>query len=242
MQVLLLAAGQATRLRPLTDDRPKCLLEVGGRSIVSRAVAQLLSCGLRQITIVDGYRGDMIRATLAAEFPDVAFRFIRNEDYATTNNAWSMHLAEGLPPGPLMLLDSDIVFDTGVLDLLLAHPAPSRLALRTRGEIGDEEMKVVLDGSGLVRALGKELAPSAAAGESVGIEVFAADFVAALWPVLRRRLHEEQRVGEYYEDAFLELIGAGWPVAAVDIGALACREIDTVADLETARTEFSDPC
>jgi choline kinase len=161
LQVLLLAAGQATRLRPLTDDRPKCLLEVGGRPIVSRAVAQLLSRGLRQITIVDGYRGDMIRATLAAEFPDVDFRFIRNEDYATTNNAWSMHLAEALPPGPLMLLDSDIVFDTGVLDLLLAHPAPSRLALRTRGEIGHEEMKVVLDGAGLVRALGKELEPSA---------------------------------------------------------------------------------
>jgi choline kinase len=159
LQVLLLAAGQATRLRPLTDDRPKCLLEVGGRPIVSRAVAQLLSRGLRQITIVDGYRGDMIRATLAAEFPDVDFRFIRNEDYATTNNAWSMHLAETLPPGPLMLLDSDIVFDTGVLDLLLAHPAPSRLALRTRGEIGHEEMKVVLDGDGLVRALGKELTP-----------------------------------------------------------------------------------
>ena len=54
LQVLLLAAGQATRLRPLTDDRPKCLLEVGGRPIVSRAVAQLLSRGLRQITIVDG--------------------------------------------------------------------------------------------------------------------------------------------------------------------------------------------
>lgn len=242
MQVLILAAGQATRLRPLTDDRPKCLLEVGGRTILARAVDRLYERGLETITIVDGYRGDMIRAALAADFPDLDIRFIRNEQYATTNNAWSLHLAAALPAGPLLLLDADIVFDGGVLDLLLAHPAPSRLALRTRGGIGIEEMKVALAADGTVRTIGKELAPSAAAGESVGIELFSAEFVAALWPVLRRRLELERRLDEYYESAFLELIEAGWPVAAVDIGGLDCREIDTVEDLAAARAEFGDPC
>lgn len=238
MDVVILAAGQATRLRPLTDDRPKCLLEVGGCTILSRAVGHLLARGLDRITIVDGYRGEMIRAALAAGFPGVAFRFVANPDYATTNNAWSLHLAEGLPPGPLLLLDADIVFDGGVLDLLLAPGAPNRLALRTRGELGQEEMKVLLDGEGRVRALGKDIDPAAAAGESVGIELFGTDFVAALWPVLRRRLHDERRTGEYYEDAFVELIGAGQPVVAVDIGTLSCLEIDTVEDLAAARVEF----
>lgn len=238
MEVLILAAGRALRLRPLTDDRPKCLLEVGGRPIISRAVDLLVARGLERITIVDGYRGDMIRAALATEFPKVAFRFIRNADYAATNNAWSLHLAADLPSGPLMLLDADIVFAGGILDLLLAHPAANRLALRTRGGIGDEEMKVALDGRGRVRALGKDLDPSAAAGESVGIEVFGAEFVGALWPVLRRRLRDERRLDEYYEASFLELVKAGHDVAAVDIGDLPCREIDTPSDLEEARSEF----
>lgn len=238
MEVLILAAGQATRLRPLTDDRPKCLLEVAGHSILARAVAQLVERDLRRITIVDGYRGDMIRSALAADFPAVDFHYIRNEHFATTNNAWSLHLAAGLPPDDLLLLDADIVFDGRILDLLLAHPSPSRLALRSRGELGEEEMKAVLDEHGLVRALGKELTPGAAAGESVGIELFGAGFVAALWPVLERRLHVEQRTNEYYEESFVELIGAGWPVAAVDIGELPCREIDTVEDLAAARSEF----
>ena len=238
MDVIILAAGQATRLRPLTDDRPKCLLEVGGRPIISRAVALLLERGLGRITVVDGYLGDLIRASLLAEFPGVDFRFIRNADYATTNNAWSLHLAAGLAPGPFMLLDADIVFAGGVLDLLLAHPAANRLALRSQGGIGEEEMKVALDAQGRVRALGKELEPSAAAGESVGIEIFGAEFARALGPVLRRRLHDEGRLGEYYEAAFLELVEAGHEVVAVDIGALPCREIDTPGDLEDARAEF----
>jgi choline kinase len=238
MEVVILAAGQATRLRPLTDDRPKCLLEVGGRPIISRAVALLAERGLDRITIVDGYRGDMIRAALDAEFPGVDFRYIRNADYATTNNAWSLHLAASLPPGPFMLLDADIVFAGDVLDLLLAHPAANRLALRSQGGVGDEEMKVALDAQGRVRALGKELEPSAAAGESVGIEVFGTDFAGALWPVLRRRLLDERRLGEYYESSFLELVRSGHDVVAVDIGALPCREIDTPADLEEARAEF----
>jgi len=238
VEVLILAAGRATRLRPLTDDRPKCLLEVGGRTIISRAVDLLLARGLERITIVDGYRGDMIRAALTAEFPQAAFRFIRNADHATTNNAWSLHLAADLPPGPLMLLDADIVFAGGVLDLLLAHPAANRLALRTRGGIGDEEMKAALDDEGRVRALGKDLEPSAAAGESVGIEIFGAEFVGALWPVLRRRLLGEQRRNEYYEASFLELIEAGHDVVAIDIGGLPCREIDTPSDLVDARSEF----
>lgn len=238
MQVVLLAAGQATRLRPLTDDRPKCLLEVGGRTILSRAVGQLLARGLERFTIVDGYRGGMIRQALGEEFPGVDFRFVRNERYATTNNAWSLLLAEFHPAGPMLLLDSDIVFDGGVLDLMLAHPAPDRLAMRTEGEIGAEEMKVRIGAGSRVLGIGKELAPSASAGESVGIEIFDAAFVAGLWTVLRRRLLTENRVGEYYEDAFLELIEGGREVTAVDIGGLACREIDTVADLAAAQREF----
>lgn len=239
MQVVLLAAGQATRLRPLTDDRPKCLLEVAGRSILSRSVGQLVARGLERITIVDGYRGDMIRAALATGFPTVDFRFVRNDDYATTNNAWSLMLAGCSPDEPLLLLDSDIVFEDAVLDLVLAHPAPDRLALRTEGEIGDEEMKVRLGPGGRVVDLGKGLAPATAAGESVGIEVFSGGFVAALAPVLHRRLLVEQCLNEYYEDAFLEVIKAGWPVEIVDIAGLSCLEIDTAADLAAAQQEFA---
>lgn len=241
MQAVLLAAGQATRLRPLTDDRPKCLLEVGGETILARAVRILAERGLERLVLVDGYRGDMIRAALAARFPDLSVRYVRNHDYATTNNAWSLLLAEPDPSAGMLLLDSDIVFDPAVIDRVLAHPAPNRLGLRTRGEVGHEEMKVRLDAAGHVADLSKEIPPHLAAGESVGIEIFSPAFVADLVAILRRRREAGLLQNEYYEASFVVAIEAGHQVATVDLGDLACREIDTVEDLEAARREFAAP-
>ena len=239
MQAVLLAAGQATRLRPLTEDRPKCLLEVGGESILARAVRILALRGIDRLVLVDGYRGDMIRAELAARFPDLAVRCVRNHDYETTNNAWSLLLADPDPAAGLLLLDSDIVFEPAVIDRVLAHPAPNRLALRTRGGIGQEEMKVRLDAAGFVADLGKGIPPHEAAGESVGIEVFSPAFVADLYGILRRRRRAGILQDEFYEASFVAAIESGHQVAAVDLGDLACCEIDTVEDLEAARREFT---
>lgn len=239
MQAVLLAAGQATRLRPLTDDRPKCLLEVGGETILTRAVRVLVERGLDRLVLVDGYRGDMIRAALADRFANLAVRYVRNHDYATTNNAWSLLLADPDPTAGVLLLDSDIVFEPAVIDRVLAHPAPNRLGLRTRGAIGQEEMKVRLDPAGLVADLSKKIPPRQAAGESVGIEVFSPAFVADLYSILRQRQKDGLLRDEYYEDSFVAAIASGHQIAAVDLGDLTCREIDTVEDLEAARREFA---
>lgn len=238
MRVVILAAGQATRLRPLTDHCPKCLLTVGPETILARTVRLLAGRGLTCFTVVDGFCGDLIRGALVRDFPSLAFTFVRNEDYAATNNAWSLLLADCRGDEPIMLLDSDILCEPGVFDLLLAHLAPNRLGLRTAGDIGDEEMKVRLDGQGRVAELTKAMAPGEAAGESVGIEIFSAGFTAALHGVLHRRLRLEGLVNEYYEAAFTELAQAGWAIAPVDLGGLRCLEIDTPEDLELARRFF----
>jgi choline kinase len=235
----LLAAGQATRLRPLTDDRPKCLLDVGTETILGRAIRILGECGLRRFTVVDGFRGEMIRAALAPATAQTEFTFIRNDDFAATNNAWSLMLAAASPAEPLLLLDADLVFEAAVIDRMLAHPAPNRLGLRTTGELGAEEMKVRLGPDGLVADISKDLPVADAAGESVGIEIFSAGFATAMFAALRRRQLQESRTGEFYEATFVELIAAGHAIAPVDLAGLACREIDTAADLAAARQEFA---
>ncbi len=142
---------------------------------------------------------------------------------------------------PIFLLDSDILCEPAVYDAVLAPGAPNRLGLRTRGAVGAEEMKVRLDGRGLVTELTKEMPPADAAGESVGLEVFSAEFTAALHGVLRRRMLEEHRVNEYYEASFTELAQQGHAIAPVDLGDRRCLEIDTVEDLEAARRLFAEP-
>ncbi|MEP6768018.1 MAG: phosphocholine cytidylyltransferase family protein [Acidobacteriota bacterium] len=236
-RVILLAAGSAQRLRPLTDALPKCLLEVGGRSIVSRAVSILAAEGIQRITVVDGFEGDRLRGALTSEFPPDWFDFRRNEEYAATNNAFSLRLALSGVDEPILLLDADVLFDAAVVRLLLDGPHANRMAVRTRGALGEEEMKVSVDGGGRIEDVGKELS-GPAAGESVGLAIFSAPFVRRLVPVLERRLITERRVDEWYESAFLELIAGGEAVFAVDVGDLRAIEVDTPEDLEEARRLF----
>jgi len=243
IRVILLAAGQATRLRPLTDELPKCLLPVGRETILARAVRILASHGLKRFIVVDGFLGDLIRSALSKDFPDLEFTFVRNDDYATTNNAWSLNLAcrEGkIGEEPLFLLDSDIVFEPEVIDRILSDKAANRLGLRTTGSVGEEEMKVRLDIAGRVKDLSKNIYPAEAAGESVGLEVFSAPAAEALGRILNRRMADENRTNEYYEASFVEMIRPGHPIFPVDLVGLRCLEIDTLEDLTAARAEFSE--
>jgi choline kinase len=240
MRAILLAAGQATRLRPLTDNCPKCLLKVGSESILERAVRILGEHGIGQFTVVDGFCGDMIRQTLDKTFPDFEFLFIRNEDFSTTNNAWSLMLADCPAGEPIFLLDSDILFEPAVIARLLDHDSPNRLGLRTTGSVGEEEMKVSLGPDGRVENLTKEMPLAEAVGESVGLEIFSGEFVTELMSVLTRRMKVDGFINEYYEASFVELMQAGQDVRPVDLGELVCMEIDTPEDLETARQVFKN--
>ncbi len=240
MRAILLAAGQATRLRPLTDNCPKCLLSVGNESILERAIRILGERGITKFTVVDGFCGDMIRQTLGRAFPHFDFRFIRNEVYQSTNNAWSLMLADCTPGEPIFLLDSDILFEPAVIDRILAGEAPNRLGLRTTGSVGEEEMKVSLGDDGRVINLTKEMPVNEAAGESVGLEVFSGEFVTAMMKVLTRRMKTDGYVNEYYEAAFVELMEAGHKVMPIDLGDILCMEIDTPEDLDSAREVFKN--
>jgi len=238
MRVILLAAGQATRLRPLTDALPKCLIEVGSSSIIARSIRILADHGIERFTVIDGFMGDLLRERLRAEFPPAWFTFVRNEPYATTNNAYSLMLARYACDEPMLLSDADILYEPGVVTRLLEDPRPNRLALRTRGGVGEEEMKVVLDAEGRVRNVAKDVPPAAAVGESVGLEVFSADFAAKLFDTLDRRMLQENRTGEWYEATFVELIERGESIHPVDLGDFRCMEVDTLEDLSRARELF----
>jgi choline kinase len=241
IRVVLLLAGRGERLRPLTDARPKCLVELGGAPLLMRAIDLLAERGLTRFTVVDGYRGEMIRGALRERYSENWFRFVRNEEWETTNNAYSLLLARFAEPEPMLLLDGDIAFAPEVLDRVLDDPHPNRIALRTRGDLGDEEMKVRLAADGRVTDIAKTIPPAEAAGESMGIEVFSAAFTARLFAAIERRIRDGAGRDEFYEAAFVELIRGGEAVFPVDLDDLACVEIDTPADLEHARGVFGDP-
>src|SRR5512141_2918308 len=118
MKAVILAAGCATRLRPLSDDTPKTLLPVGGVPILRRTMTSLLRCGFDQFVIGTGYLEHMVREAVASWFPpgtlDVSF--VTNPDFRSTNNAYSLLLMrEQVENDGFILLDGDVVFDLDVI-------------------------------------------------------------------------------------------------------------------------------
>lgn len=233
MIAVILAAGMASRLRPLTDDRPKCLLRVGSKCILQRTVDSIVAAGIRQIVVVTGYRGGMIRLFLEGNYPDIDFHFIENADYQTTNNIYSLWLTKPHVAGrEFLLLDSDILFDGCIVERMLAAPGTA-LALNSH-KLGEEEIKVITDEDGMVSEISKTCSIDKAIGESVGIEKICADYSEALFSELDRMIEGEHLVDIFYERAFERLIPQGHKFSVVDTSDLFSIELDTVEDFNQA--------
>ncbi len=238
---IILAAGVSTRLRPLTDSKPKCLLEVGGGVLLERAIENVLHAGVKEIAIVIGYRGKMIREFVKRHFPQIHIRFILNPDYAETDNAYSLLLArkflenkEGYVSSGLILLDSDILFSSELLPLFLSKHSQDCVAVRVSGEHSEEEIRVKIDGYGNIVLIGKETPLNETYGESIGIEMFSAKTTAHLFTILEQRVKSGVGRTEFYEASFQEMINHGTQLKAIDVSAFSAIEIDTVEDLRLA--------
>ncbi|MEK6607870.1 MAG: phosphocholine cytidylyltransferase family protein [Myxococcota bacterium] len=232
---VILVAGEGTRLRPYTLTRPKCLLEVGGKTLLDWSVDAIAACGVRRIVLVVGYLEEQVRQH-AARFGGgaVEVRFALNARYATTNNIVSAQIArEHVGAGGLLLLDGDLVFETRALARLLDAPGEAVLMLH-RVPLGDEEMKIRADTDGRVKAVGKHLPIAGALGESVGVARMAPSATDAFWSAISA-LVDAGRTDAWYEDAFQRCIDDGVEYRVADVTGLRCMEIDTAADLAAAQ-------
>ena len=116
MRAIILAAGRGARLAPHTDERPKCLVELAGKTLLSRQLAVLAALGIEDIVLVGGYRADQLAA-----WPH---SLVINQDFATTNMVHSLFRAQDALDGgdDVLIAYSDIVYEARVLRALLTAP------------------------------------------------------------------------------------------------------------------------
>ena len=231
---VILAAGMAKRLRPLTDTKPKCLLEVGKRTLLERTVDAMRQAGIQEFLVVTGYRGEMIREFLTIHYPLSTIHYLDNIDYEHNNNIYSLWMACQKVRGcDFLLMDSDILCDPAAV-VRIAQEQTSALAVN-RHELGEEEMKVVVDADSRITEISKTCRPEDAMGESVGIEKITADYSEALARELDQMILQEGLIDIFYERAFERLIPQGHTFKVVNTTHYFSYELDTPEDFQRAQ-------
>ena len=240
MKAVILAAGMASRLRPLTAHTPKCLLKIGERSLLQRSMDALISNGIHDFVFVTGYLHTMIEDFVTRTYPDLKVQFVHNEVYASTNNIYSLWLAlPAVGNERMLLLDSDLLYDPQIITRVLAQQDDDVLTL-IRHELGEEEMKVVTDERGSITEISKTCDPVLAAGESLGIEKMGTAYIQALYQELDVMMNVEHLENVFYERAFERLILKGHTFSVLDVTDLFSCELDSVEDFENAKQMIPD--
>lgn len=233
---VLLAAGTGSRLQPLTDDAPKCLSEVSGVAILERLVENLREHDFKRLVVVVGYLDQCIRDFLKEWEDDLAIEYVVNPRYATTNNLYSLWLARAAINESFLLVESDLVFDTPLLDQMMQ---PGRIAVAgMQGWMNGTT--VTLDLSQQVSAF--QMGSLDAPGETCLKTVNLYSFTVESWGGVAQRLDEHVmagKVNEYYETVFAEMVADGsLAMEAVSFDSGRWYEIDTLEDLHEAELIF----
>lgn len=132
MRAIILAAGQGTRLRPLTEHTPKCLLPIGGSNAIVRLINQLGRFGLENIVVVVGYRKEQVIKEIRASFGN-NITIIKNDRYLHDANIFSLRLAMASDPSSFIVIEADTIFEDRSFDLIFAHEMDKVSACYTYG-------------------------------------------------------------------------------------------------------------
>lgn len=227
---IILAAGRSMRLRPLIDDKPKCLLPMGPKTILDWQLESLQSAGVDHIVLVVGYRREMIERHVRDRYPQLNVQYVENPDFATTNTLFSLERALNAYSGDFYYLNADVVFDEQILARLVPGDDGGYLAVDCK-QCREEEVKVIVDGNAVLE-IGKHLDPSACYGEFIGVAKFCGSFANRF----RASVHAEAVAGnemKFFEHA-LDQMSDKSGLVAVDITGLPCVEVDFPEDYEYA--------
>jgi choline kinase len=247
MKAIIVAAGPSSRLRPLTNEKPKCLLDIGGKTILQRALDALTQNAIEQIVVVRGYQGHLLN------YPNVTY--YENPNFRQNNILRSLFYAEDEMDDDFIFSYSDILYSKSIVEKLIHSQGDIALIVdvnwrqhyqgRDLHPISEAELVQVEKGK--VKRIGKDVVKvDEAHGEFIGLAKFtksAAQAMRAAFHQVAKECpeapfhHASCLEKAYMTDMLQELINRGARVQSVDIKG-DWMEIDTPQDLERAQLLF----
>ena len=244
LKVIILAAGMGSRLKPLTNDNPKCMIKLFDETLIQRQIKIFHSCNINDITIVTGYKSELI------DIPDV--EYVKNENYETTNMNESLFCALELSNTPILVTYGDIVFEQKVIQQMLEITDGIRLAVNLNWKQYyenrfmhpmSEAENVLVENERIIQIkknISKSL-PNQQIGEFLGVMMLSSDYIKILLERYsnlkkshRGTFHNSPSLSKaYITDMLQEIINSGINVYPVFTEG-GCFEIDTPEDLKNA--------
>ena len=245
MQAVILAAGMGKRLGELTKGNTKCMIEVGGETLISRLLRQLDKHALSKIILVVGYKAQELKDYLATLQVQTPIEFVENTVYDKTNNIYSLYLAKDyLATEDTLLFESDLILEDAVISKLIEHPYPD-LALVDKYESWMDGTVVTLDEENRIQRFipnGQfkyEEIPSYY--KTVNVYKFSQQFSANMYVPFLEAYCTALGKNEYYEQVLrviTMLDNSG--MRALPLTGEQWYEIDDIQDLDIAESIFTD--
>jgi choline kinase len=227
MRAVIMAAGVGSRIQGLIHDTPKCLIQADAQSLISRSVEMLKGNGIDDISVITGYKSELIRNEIGSQV-----RYFHNPFYQVTNSIASLWLARTLLDDDLILMNADLYFEEEVLDIALDQDEHA-VMLSDSTRIDDADFRFGVDGR-CIRKTGNKLTNAATDCEYVGIVRIDKSFIGTFKRRLERMVSGRD-MNNWWEGVLYSFIEEGMDIFHEDVAGAFWTEVDTPADYSRLR-------
>jgi len=234
MKAIILSAGQGSRLGHLVDDRPKCLIDFSGRTLLDRQLDTLEANGVHEVVVVTGFHDELIEQAIAARSGGPRIRTVYNPFYKVADNTGSLYMAREELSGDCLVWNGDTLVSRALMAKVVSNSQPGICVTIDRKDDGydDDDMKVV-EAGGRLKAIGKRISDGVNA-ESIGLLAFRAGGAE----LFREAIEQAMRTPEGTTIWYLRVINQlaqGNDVFTLDIAGEEWGEVDFPPDVDNAR-------
>jgi L-glutamine-phosphate cytidylyltransferase len=235
MKAIILSAGQGSRLGHLTDDRPKCLIDFNGRSLLDRQLDTLAANGVDEAVVVTGFHDELVNQAVAARTGGPKVRTIYNPFFKVADNLGSLFIARHELDGDCLVWNGDTLVSERLMNRVVANDAQGIcVTIDRKASYDEDDMKVVVDDHGQLHAIGKRIALEQVNAESIGLLAFRRGGAELFRQWIEKAIRTSEGTTIWYLRV-IHQIAQALPVWTFDINGEEWGEVDFPEDVEQAR-------
>jgi L-glutamine-phosphate cytidylyltransferase len=232
MKAIILSAGQGSRLGHLVDDRPKCLIEFNGRSLLDRQLDTLEACGVREAVVVTGFHDELVNEAVARRSGGPEVRTVFNPFFKVADNTGSLFMARQELAGDCLVWNGDTLVSRALMARVVGNDRAGICVTIDRKDSYDEDDMKVVEEAGRLRAIGKRIAQGVNA-ESIGLLAFRSGGAEQFRDAIEKAMRTPEGTTIWYLRVIHQFAQTA-EVWTLDINGEEWGEVDFPADVESA--------